>query len=56
MSSHDTLPPSKKYMTIPTYGVVMYDFVAENADELEAKAGEVVWVVSQDHADWVFAK
>lgn len=38
------------------YGVVQYDFNAERADELEAKAGEAIIVVAQSNPEWFFAK
>lgn len=38
------------------YGVVQYDFNAERADELEAKAGEAVIVVAQSNPEWFVAK
>lgn len=40
----------------PLYGVVQYDFAAERADELEAKAGEAIIVVAQSDKDWFVAK
>lgn len=38
------------------YGVVLYDFNAERADELEAKAGEAIIVVAQSNPEWFVAK
>ena len=38
------------------YGVVMYDFAAERADELEAKAGEAIIVIAQSNPEWFVAK
>lgn len=38
------------------YGVVLYDFKAERADELEAKAGENVIVIAQSNREWFVAK
>lgn len=38
------------------YGVVQYDFNAERADELEAKAGEAIIVVAQSNPEWFVAK
>ncbi|KAH9231197.1 hypothetical protein K456DRAFT_1751668 [Colletotrichum gloeosporioides 23] len=38
------------------YGIVMYDFVAERADELEAKAGEAIIVIAQSNPEWFVAK
>ncbi|KAI3322082.1 hypothetical protein HD806DRAFT_136397 [Xylariaceae sp. AK1471] len=38
------------------YGIVMYDFQAERADELEAKAGEAIIVIAQSNPEWFVAK
>ncbi|KAK2739583.1 bud emergence protein 1 [Myotisia sp. PD_48] len=38
------------------YGVVVYDFKAERADELEAKAGEAIIVIAQSNPEWFVAK
>jgi bud emergence protein 1 len=38
------------------YGIVMYDFQAERADELEAKAGEAVIIIAQSNPEWFVAK
>lgn len=38
------------------YGVVQYDFSAERADELDAKAGEHIIVVAQSNPEWFVAK
>lgn len=38
------------------YGIVMYDFSAERADELEAKAGEAIIVIAQSNPEWFVAK
>ena len=38
------------------YGIVMYDFAAERADELEAKAGEAIIVIAQSNPEWFVAK
>lgn len=40
----------------PLYGIVMFDFQAERADELEAKAGEAVIVIAQSNKEWFVAK
>ncbi|KAH0608641.1 uncharacterized protein H6S33_001775 [Morchella sextelata] len=40
----------------PLYGVVLYDFAAERADELEAKSGEAIIVIAQSDKDWFVAK
>lgn len=38
------------------YAVVKYDFAAERADELEAKAGESIIVIAQSNFEWFVAK
>ncbi|PWN43429.1 hypothetical protein IE81DRAFT_300708 [Ceraceosorus guamensis] len=38
------------------YAVVKYDFSAERADELEAKAGEPIIVIAQSNFEWFVAK
>jgi bud emergence protein 1 len=38
------------------YGVVMFDFAAERADELNAKAGEAIIVIAQSNPEWFVAK
>lgn len=38
------------------YAVVKYDFAAERADELEAKAGEPIIVIAQSNFEWFVAK
>ncbi|EPQ27655.1 uncharacterized protein PFL1_04793 [Pseudozyma flocculosa PF-1] len=38
------------------YAVVKYNFVAERADELEAKAGEPIIVIAQSNYEWFVAK
>lgn len=38
------------------YGIVMYDFIAERADELNAKAGEAIIVIAQSNPEWFVAK
>lgn len=38
------------------YAVVLHDFTAERADELEAKAGDAVTVVAQSNREWFVAK
>lgn len=38
------------------YGVVLYDFQAERADELDAKAGEAIIVIAQSNPEWFVAK
>ncbi|EHA54889.1 MAP kinase activator [Pyricularia oryzae 70-15] len=38
------------------YGIVMYDFQAERADELQAQAGEAIIVIAQSNPEWFVAK
>ena len=38
------------------YGIVLYDFAAERADELEAKQGEAIIIVAQSNPEWFVAK
>jgi bud emergence protein 1 len=48
-------PSSPKRMQ-PLYGIVLYDFHAERADELQAKAGEPIIVIAQSNLEWFVAK
>jgi bud emergence protein 1 len=47
--------PSAKAST-PVYGVVQYDFVAEQKDELNVKAGESIIVIAQSNHEWFVCK
>lgn len=38
------------------YAVVLHDFTAERADELDAKAGDAITVVAQSNREWFVAK
>ncbi|TQS37311.1 hypothetical protein Golomagni_02219 [Golovinomyces magnicellulatus] len=38
------------------YGIVMYDFISERSDELDAKAGEPIIVIAQSNPEWFVAK
>lgn len=38
------------------YGVVMFNFEAERADELDAKEGEAIIVIAQSNPEWFVAK
>ncbi|KAK0702054.1 hypothetical protein B0T26DRAFT_659422 [Lasiosphaeria miniovina] len=59
---HDATTPSQRSSKTGSksgamvYGVVMYDFQAERADELEAKAGEAIIVIAQSNPEWFVAK
>lgn len=52
-----TSPPAKAPKAgSPLYGVVLYDFLAERPDELEAKQGEPIIVIAQSNDEWFVAK
>jgi len=46
----------KSPITQVFYAVVLHDFVAERADELDAKAGDPISVVAQSNREWFVAK
>ncbi|KAG6918225.1 hypothetical protein DXG01_015818 [Tephrocybe rancida] len=48
------MPPGPKTQVF--YAVVLHDFVAERADELDAKAGDSITVVAQSNREWFVAK
>lgn len=48
------LPHSRSSAAI--YGVVLYDFTAERADELEAQSGESIVIIAQSNEEWFVAK
>lgn len=50
----DSSPQSPKSQVF--YAVVLHDFVAERADELEAKRGDPITVVAQSNREWFVAK
>ncbi|EIW61828.1 phosphatidylinositol-3-phosphate-binding protein BEM1 [Trametes versicolor FP-101664 SS1] len=47
-------PTSPKHKTY--YAIVLHDFAAERADELDAKAGDPITVVAQSNREWFVAK
>jgi hypothetical protein len=49
-------PHSQSKRMQPLYGIVLYDFQAERADELQAKAGEPIIVIAQSNLEWFVAK
>jgi bud emergence protein 1 len=51
----DSVSP-KSPKTQVFYAVVLHDFVAERADELDAKAGDPISVVAQSNREWFVAK
>lgn len=38
------------------YGIVLYDFIAERSDELQAKAGESIIIIATSNEEWFVAK
>jgi bud emergence protein 1 len=55
-SSPSILPPSLHPKSQVFYAVVLHDFSAERADELEAKSGDSITVVAQSNREWFVAK
>lgn len=50
-------PPSPKASKSQVfYAIVMHDFEAERADELDAKRGDAITVVAQSNREWFVAK
>ncbi|KAG0266429.1 bud emergence protein 1 [Linnemannia exigua] len=49
--SSPTLPKCQ-----PLYGIVLYDFGAERADELDCKVGDAILVIAQSNEEWYVAK
>ncbi|KAI0698914.1 hypothetical protein BC835DRAFT_1412925 [Cytidiella melzeri] len=54
MAKRSETPTSPK--TQAFYAVVLHDFTAERADELDAKAGDAITVVAQSNREWLVAK
>lgn len=56
----NTTVPQAKSPTSPKvpvyYAIVLHDFIAERADELDAKAGDAISVVAQSNREWFVAK
>ncbi|KAF9925733.1 bud emergence protein 1 [Linnemannia zychae] len=48
--------PSNLPKCQPLYGIVLFDFDAERADELDCKAGDAILVIAQSNEDWYVAK
>ncbi|KAG0315463.1 bud emergence protein 1 [Dissophora globulifera] len=40
----------------PLYGIVLYDFEAERADELDCKVGDAILVIAQSNDEWYVGK
>ncbi|KAG6378879.1 hypothetical protein JVT61DRAFT_13160 [Boletus reticuloceps] len=54
---HSPIPPSPNTPKSRVfYAVVLHDFLAERADELDAKAGDPISVVAQSNREWFVAK
>ncbi|KAL5527521.1 hypothetical protein ACEPAG_6322 [Sanghuangporus baumii] len=49
-------PPGGSNRRRAFYAIVQHDFVAERADELDAKAGDHISVVAQSNYEWFVAK
>lgn len=49
-------PKPRTVKPSPLYGVVQYDFIAERADELDARKGEPIIVIAQSNHEWFVAK
>lgn len=54
ISSAKISPTSPKLKTY--YAIVLHDFAAERADELDAKSGDPITVVAQSNREWFVAK
>ncbi|KAI0356725.1 hypothetical protein OH77DRAFT_1589137 [Trametes cingulata] len=54
ITSSKPSPTSPKHKTY--YAIVLHDFTAERADELDAKAGDAITVVAQSNREWFVAK
>lgn len=55
-SSSTSGSDSSDYAHRKLYGVVLYDFVAERPDELDASAGESIVIIAQSNHEWFLAK
>lgn len=52
----DNPPAPKSPKSQVFYAIVLHDFVAERADELDAKRGDPITVVAQSNREWFVAK
>ncbi|KAF8211489.1 hypothetical protein K438DRAFT_46158 [Mycena galopus ATCC 62051] len=50
------MSPKSPPKTQVFYAIVLHDFMAERADELEAKRGDAITVVAQSNREWFVAK
>jgi len=57
---HPTISPPSPVPRLPKsqvfYAIVLHDFEAERADELDAKKGDAITVVAQSNREWFVAK
>lgn len=53
---HHTPQVANKPAQLQIYGVVLYDFIAERSDELQAKAGESIIIIAKSNNEWFVAK
>ncbi|KAF5097211.1 hypothetical protein D0Z00_002488 [Geotrichum galactomycetum] len=53
---HHIPQPAHKQPQLQIYGVVLYDFIAERSDELQAKAGESIIIIAKSNNEWFVAK
>lgn len=51
-----SMPPKSPMKTQVFYAIVLHDFFAERADELDAKRGDAITVVAQSNREWFVAK
>ncbi|KAF8192430.1 scd2/ral3 [Pholiota molesta] len=60
MGSPPISPRSETTLSVPKaqvfYAIVLHDFTAERADELDAKRGDPITVVAQSNREWFVAK
>ncbi|KAJ6627492.1 hypothetical protein B0H10DRAFT_1869727 [Mycena sp. CBHHK59/15] len=52
----DVPPPKSPVKSQVFYAIVLHDFFAERADELDAKRGDAITVVAQSNREWFVAK
>ncbi|KAJ6539010.1 hypothetical protein B0H19DRAFT_1036617 [Mycena capillaripes] len=52
----EPLSPKSPMKTQVFYAIVLHDFFAERADELDAKRGDAITVVAQSNREWFVAK
>ncbi|KAJ7667669.1 scd2/ral3 [Mycena polygramma] len=52
----ESMSPKSPMKTQVFYAIVLHDFFAERADELDAKRGDAITVVAQSNREWFVAK